>query len=161
MMSAASARQNDEGATSRFSQVWRITAQILLGVLVLSAVLSGSLRECFGQNGHHAIEWLHAGKFEPGKHDARTFQTAVFNTDMLRSAEPPCIDQLIFAGTFRADSPIEFRSSRPRHVPFVAMSRAHSIQSGFFKPSSTWQPFASRGVLDPALTTLRTIVLLN
>jgi hypothetical protein len=161
MKSAATARLNDKSVTNRFSRVGRMTARMMLGLLVLTAVLSGSLRECFGQNGHHAIEWLHGEKLEPGKQHTPALRSVPFDTDILRSTDPSCVDQLIFAETLRADPPLEFRPPRFRHIPFVAVTQAHSIRAGFLGSSSIWQHFACKGLRDPALTTLRTIVLLN
>lgn len=162
MMPEVHRSRNDRTEMSRFTRLGRVTAQVVLVVLVLTAALSGSLRNCFGQNGHHAIEWVHGEKFEHIEQHTPTLENVSIEATAFRSTEPPCIDHLIFAETVRPDSPsATCKPPQPRHVPFADIGREHSWRVAVLWPQFPSRSFDYKSVGDPALAALRTIVLLN
>src|SRR5689334_2702706 len=116
MNSRTSHVRHANAAITRFSRFGRTTMQAMLVVLVLTAALSGSLRDCFGQNGHHAIEWTHGAKADHLKQYIRTFQKTSVVGEVIHTGQPDCVDRLIFAETVRPLSPA---TTRPQHVPFA------------------------------------------
>jgi len=162
MMTGVHHVRNNGTGMSRFTPFGRVTVQVILAVLVLTAALSGYLRNCFGQNGHHAIEWVHGEKLEHIKKHALTLEDISIGATAFHSTEPSCIDHLIFAETVRPDSPTATcKPPQPRHVPFADIGREHSWRAGVLWPQFPWRPFDYESVRDPALAALRTIVLLN
>jgi hypothetical protein len=162
MMPGVQHFRNDRTEMSRFTRFGRVTAQLILAVLVLTAALSGSLRYCFGQNGHRAIEWVHGEKLEHIKQHTPALANISIVATAFRSTEPSCIDHLIFSETVRLDSPAATcKPPQPRHVPFADMGREHSWRAGILWPQFPSRPFDYKSVRDPALASLRTIVLLN
>jgi hypothetical protein len=136
--------------------------QAMLVVLVLTAALSGSLRDCFGQNGHHAIEWTHGAKADHLKQYIRTFQKTSVVGEVIHTGQPDCVDRLIFAETVRPLSPATtLRAPRPQHVPFADIGLEHSWRVGLLGPCFLSYAFVFNAVRDPALTVLRTTVMLN
>jgi hypothetical protein len=148
-------------AMARSTRCWSITAKIMLAVLVMTVALSGSLRDCFGQNGHHAIEWAHSKNINHLSQYTQTFHDWSAGRSALHSGRS-CVDHLIFAKTLRPTSSIgTFKPLRPRHIPFADLAWEHSWRTGLFEPRISSRPFARKTSRDPALIALRTIVLLN
>jgi hypothetical protein len=162
MMHESYHSRNDSTAMSRFTRFGRVTAQMMLAILVLTAALSGSLRDCFGQDGHHAIEWVHGEKLAHAEQHAPTLENISIGAAAFLSAKPFCIDHIIFAETVRTDSPsATCKPSQPRHVPFADIGQEHSWRAGVLWPQFPSSAFDYESVRDPTLSSLRTIVLLN
>lgn len=154
--------RNANPIRTRFSRFGRNTVQAMLVVLVLTAALSGSLRDCFSQNGHHAIELVHGEKADHLKQYTRTFRKAFIVGETIHVDQPDCIDRLILSETVRPLSPATaFKAPRLRHVSFADIGLEHSWRAGRLRPCFPSYASISKTVRDPALAVLRTTVMLN
>jgi hypothetical protein len=134
----------------------------MLVVLVLTAAVSGFLRDCFGHNGHRAIEWTHVAKTNHWQQRIWTFQEASVVVEAIGTSGPDCVDRLIFSETVcPPSSAATLKAPRLRYVSFADPGSEPCWCARFPERHFLSYVFKSAAVPDPALAVLRTTVMLN
>lgn len=138
----------------------RCVAAFMLTVLLPAAVLAMPFRYCVGQDGHRAIEFVHA-KVYPRANSEATRRASLEGT--LRDPHvlgPYCHDRLLLPVVAKSES---CSAPRPSSDPIVSNDFRFDLRA-----RSQWRSYPALRIAllhrpqpDPRLAALRTVVLLN
>lgn len=155
--------RNHKPVLSRVSSLgWlsRCVAAFMLTVLLPATVLAMPFRYCVGQDGHRAIEFVHAKVYPPA--NSKTLRGASWES-MLRDPhvlDPYCQDRLLLPVIAKSAS---CAAPRPSSDPVVSNDFRFDLRTRYRWRSHPALRLAllQRPQPDSRLVTLRTVVLLN
>lgn len=149
------------GRRFRLTRFERLTAFAMLILLLLTGAFGGYIRECFGQNGHHAIEGIPGGDTSGLKRSARDFRGISALGEEVQS-ENSCIDRLLFTDLLRPSTPIA-KPSRLRHGGFSTSTSRAQLRDAIVRANVLAAGSAKSRAqrTSAAFRELRTVVLLN
>ncbi|MFA7306377.1 MAG: hypothetical protein WC026_06850 [Hyphomicrobium sp.] len=145
---------------ARESLVFRCIVALMLSILTGSAAMAGALRHCVAQDGHHAIEFTHAGNV------AHTLPSASFPAKLhaaVTVVQPGslfCIDHLLFVEVLKPSSKIASQRHLPPMMPTLALITVKPPPAQQAALSLALRPH-QKTFADPGLIARRTVVLLN
>lgn len=155
-------KSQKQGSLHTGALVWlrRCSAAFMLALLLPAAVLAAPLRYCMGQDGHRAIEFVHAKVFAHANSvvkDGAGLEAGLRDTHVV---DPYCRDRLILPIVAKSKS---WAAPRPSDDPVASNDFRFSPRVSAEKCA---RPARRLVILhlqkpDPRLVALRTVVLLN
>ena len=144
----------------RLSRLERLTAFAMLLLLLLAGLLGGFVRECFGQDGHHVIEWVHGSDINDLNQITRSFRGIAVSKEQVRS-EKSCTDQLLFTDLLCPSPPIA-KPFRHRQIFFPTPTINAILRENVARAAFLALPiYCRRKCAVGAIEELRTVVLLT
>lgn len=139
----------------------RLIAAFMLAVFLPATVIAAPLRYCMGQNGHRAIEFVHA---KHGFHANTQVALGALLLEPRRSAlhvlGPHCQDKLLLPVAAKSEK--RFLAA-PNHAPVLRPDPSFHLTANAKRRANCKLHVAASRVCetDPRLRTRRTVVLLN
>jgi hypothetical protein len=145
------------GCLNRFE---RLMAFAMLLLLLLAGILGGFVRECFGQDGHHAIEWVHGSNISDLNQNTRSVPGIAASNEKARS-ENSCTDRLLFAELLCPSAPIA-NPIRIRQAVFPTPAINSILREKLARAAFlAVRPYCRSKCAVVAIRELQTVVLLN